>query len=99
MYGSLAGNSSIFKEPKVSDMLTRAHTLDPILSRYNPGHNMITYFMNILIMLLSRLTSYFYCKFLIKMCSKYSYSPFVHGIYLDLTPTQDLIDPTATENK
>lgn len=95
---SLAGNSSIFKEPKVSDMLTRARTLDPILSRYNPGLN-INYFMNILIMLLSRLRSYFYYKFLVKMRTKYSYSPFIHAIDLDLTPGQDLIDPTATENK
>jgi len=33
------------------------------------------------------------------MRTKYSYSPFIHAIDLDLTPGQDLIDPTATENK
>ena len=43
VYGSLAGNFSIFKEPSGSDMLTRVRPLDPILSSYNPGHNMITY--------------------------------------------------------
>ena len=33
------------------------------------------------------------------MWSKYSYSPFIHVIDLDLTPAQDRIDPTARENK